>query len=74
MKTGDRKLSDVSDVGVDAGEICGKKYFRCNFSKCSIGGSECRLEVGSSVQNENRFIDLNPFGTSGFQVDKQSLV
>ena len=42
--------------------------------KFGIGGGELSLELLSSIENQDRFIDLHPLGTSGLEVSKELYV
>jgi hypothetical protein len=74
VETSNRELGNVVHVGVETGEVGGKKDLRGNLGKGGVCSGELGLESGSLVEDENGLINLNPFSTGGLEICEEGFI
>ena len=74
METRNGQLGNVAQIGIKSSEVGGEENVGSDLGESSISGGELRFEVGSAIENEDGFIDLNPLSTYSLQISKEGLV
>lgn len=74
VETGNGELGNKINVGVETTKVGGQKDLGGNRGKFSIGGIELALELETSIENEDRLVDLDPVGTSSLELSQELLV
>lgn len=74
VETGDWQLRNVVQVGIEPSEVCGEENLGSDLGESGVSRGELRLEVGSTIENKDRLVDLNPLSTSSLQIGEERLV